>query len=231
MFKSFFLTRYWAIWAWGGAFLILAGTLAQVGIDVAINSWFGDFYNVIQDALGHPGTVSLSAYYLLLLGLANYAGAYVLIAVLLSFFSKHWVFRWRQAMTEYYVIHWKSLHQVEGASQRVQEDTKRFASIVESLGVNIIESTFTLIAFLPILWSLSKHVHIVPVLGELNHALVYGAILLALFGTVFLAVVGLRLPGFHAGAEMKIGQFAERVNFIAALFILDAIIGFFAGSF
>ncbi len=197
MFKSFFLTGFWAKWAWGGALLILSGTLAQVGIDVAINSWFGDFYNTIQDALGKPGSVSLSSYYLLLLGLAKYAAGYVLIAVLLGFFTKHWVFRWRQAMTEYYVSYWPILHRIEGASQRVQEDTKRFAAIVETLGVSIIESIFTLLAFLPILWELSRHVTIVPVLGELNHALIYGAILLALFGTVFLAVVGVQLPGLE----------------------------------
>jgi len=100
-------------------------------------------------------------------------------------------------MSEYYVRHWPILHCVEGASQRVQEDTKRFAAIVETLGVSMIESLFTLLAFLPILWELSRHVKIVPVLGELNHALIYGAILLALFGTLFLAVVGIRLPGLE----------------------------------
>ena len=197
MFKSFFLTKFWAQWAWGGAFLILGGTLAEVAIDVAINSWFGDFYNTIQEALGKPGSVSLSTYYLLLLGITKYAAGYVLVAVLLSFLTKHWVFRWRQAMTEYYVRHWPVLHRVEGASQRVQEDTKRFAAIVETLGVNFIESLFTLLAFLPILWELSRHVKLVPVLGELNHALIYGAILLALFGTFFLAIVGKHLPGLE----------------------------------
>ena len=197
MFKSFFLSRYWAKWAWGGALLILSGTIGQVAIDVAINSWFGEFYNTIQDALGKPGSVDLSSYYLLLLGLAKFAAGYVLIAVILGFFTKHWVFRWRQAMTEFYVSQWEKVHHIEGASQRVQEDTKRFASIVESLGVSMIESMLTLVAFLPILWELSKHVQVVPLLGDLNHALVYGAILLALFGTVFLALVGVHLPGLE----------------------------------
>ncbi len=87
MFKSFFLTRYWAQWAWGGALLILAGTLIQVSIDVAINSWFGDFYNTIQEALSKPGSVTLSSYYSLLIGLGKYAAGYVLIAVLLGFFT------------------------------------------------------------------------------------------------------------------------------------------------
>ena len=46
----------------------------------------------------------------------------------------------------------------EGAAQRVQEDTKRFAMIAESLGVKFIDSLMTLAAFLPILWGLSAHI-------------------------------------------------------------------------
>ena len=55
----------------------------------------------------------------------------------------------------------------------------------------------TLGAFLPILWTLSKKVDQVPFFGEVDHALVYLAILFALFGTVFLAMVGVKLPGLE----------------------------------
>ncbi|MFM8548443.1 MAG: SbmA/BacA-like family transporter, partial [Betaproteobacteria bacterium] len=57
----------------------------------------------------------------------------------------------------------------------------------------------TLFAFLPILWALSGHVKALPWIGEVQHALVYVAILFALAGTVLMAVVGVRLPGleFH----------------------------------
>jgi peptide/bleomycin uptake transporter len=51
---------------------------------------------------------------------------------------------------------WKQLRHIEGASQRVQEDTMRFAGIMEGLGVSMIDSVMTLIAFLPLLWSLSS---------------------------------------------------------------------------
>lgn len=197
MFKSFFLSRQWALWAWPGAALIFLGTWYQVQIDVQINDWFGGFYDVVQKALGKPGEVTIEEFFGFLLSFGKLAGTYVLVAVFLGFFTKHWVFRWRHAMNDFYMAHWSSLRNIEGASQRVQEDTKRFATIMESLGSNMMDSLMTLVAFLPILWTLSKKVAEVPILGDVDHALVYVAVLFALFGTVVLALVGIKLPGLE----------------------------------
>ena len=197
MFRSFFLSRQWALWAWPGAALIFLGTWYQVQIDVQINDWFGGFYDVVQKALGNPGAVTIEEFFGFLLSFGKLASTYVLVAVLLGFFTKHWVFRWRHAMNDFYMAHWSSLRHIEGASQRVQEDTKRFASIMESLGSNMMDSLMTLVAFLPILWTLSKKVSEVPILGAVDHALVYVAVLFALFGTVVLALVGIKLPGLE----------------------------------
>lgn len=197
MFKSFFMSRQSALWAWAGAALIFAGTWYQVQIDVSINEWFGGFYDLVQKALGSPGTVTLPEFFGFLMSFAKLAGIYVVVAVLLTFFTKHWVFRWRQCMNDFYMTHWQNLRQIEGASQRVQEDTKRFSAIVESLGSNMLDSMMTLFAFLPILWALSKKVHEVPFFGEVDHALVYVAVLFALLGTVVLAVIGIKLPGLE----------------------------------
>ena len=197
MFRSFFFSRQWALWAWPGAALIFLGTWYQVQIDVKINDWFGGFYDVVQKALGKPGEVTIEEFFGFLLTFGELAGTYVLLAVFLGFFTKHWVFRWRHAMNDFYMSHWSSLRNIEGASQRVQEDTKRFATIMESLGSNMMDSLMTLIAFLPILWTLSKKVSEVPILGALDHALVYVAVLFALLGTVVLALVGIKLPGLE----------------------------------
>ncbi len=197
MFKSFFLARRWLLWSWPGAALIFFGTWYQVQIDVQINDWFGGFYDIVQKALGKPGEVTLDEFFGFLLTFGKLAGVYVLVAVLLGFFTKHWVFRWRQAMNDFYMAHWERLRTIEGASQRVQEDTKRFATIMESLGSNMMDSLMTLVAFLPILWELSKKVSDVPLLGHVDHALVYVAILFALLGTVVLALVGIKLPGLE----------------------------------
>jgi peptide/bleomycin uptake transporter len=197
MFRSFFLSRQWAMWAWPGAALIFLGTWYQVQIDVKINDWFGGFYDVVQKALGKPGEVTIEEFFGFLLTFGELAGIYVLVAVFLGFFTKHWVFRWRHAMNDFYISHWSSLRNIEGASQRVQEDTKRFAAIMESLGSNMMDSLMTLVAFLPILWTLSKKVAEVPILGAVDHALVYVAVLFALFGTVILALIGIKLPGLE----------------------------------
>lgn len=197
MFRSFFLNREWLLWAWLGMAVIIGGTWYQVQIDVQINEWFGGFYDLVQKALGEPGAVSESELYEYIFTFARIAGTYVVVAVVLSFFVKHWVFRWRHAMNNFYMSHWEKLRNVEGASQRVQEDTKRFAAIMESLGSNLLDSILTLIAFLPILWELSKSIKVIPVIGEIEHALVYIAIIFALFGTAVLAVIGVKLPGLE----------------------------------
>ena len=132
----------------------MGGTYYQVQVDVMIDEWFGQFYDMVQKALTTPNAVTQAEFFGALFSFFKIAGIYVVIATLRSFFSKHWVFRWRTAMNDYYTRNWKKLHQIEGASQRVQEDTKRFAAIMEGLGVAFLDSVMTLFAFLPILWSL-----------------------------------------------------------------------------
>ncbi|MGB2079158.1 MAG: SbmA/BacA-like family transporter, partial [Vibrio sp.] len=121
----------------------------------------------------------------------------IMVAVANSFFVSHFVFRWRTAMTDYYTSKWDSVRHIEGASQRIQEDTMRFASIMENLGVKFLQSIMTLMAFLPILWGLSGYVTSLPMIGEVPQALVFVAILWSIFGTVLLGIAGVKLPGLE----------------------------------
>lgn len=191
------MNRQWMHWSIVGSALILFATWYKVELDVDINEWFGDFYNLIQKALGDPGSVTFDAYFAQLLTFSKIAGLYVAIAVILEFYIKHYIFRWRMAMNDYYMANWPRLRHVEGAAQRVQEDTMRFARIMEGLGVSFMRSVMTLFAFLPILWELSGHVTELPWIGAVSQSLVYVAILFALAGTVLLAVVGIKLPGLE----------------------------------
>lgn len=197
MFRSFFLNRQWLHWSFAGSVIILAVTWFKVQLDVKINEWFGSFYNLIQKALAKPGAVTLDEYFAELLTYFQIAAVYVLVAFLLDFFIKHYIFRWRTAMNDYYTSHWTAVRHIEGAAQRIQEDTMQFARIMESLGVSFMRSIMTLIAFLPVLWVLSKQVKELPWIGPVDHSLVYIAILVALAGTVLLAVVGVKLPGLE----------------------------------
>ena len=197
MFRAFFLNRRWWMWSLLGTILILVANWYQVELDVKINDWFGSFYNLVQKALAKPNAVTLDEFLAHLVTFGQIAGVYVFIAVMVDFFTKHYVFRWRTAMNDYYMQHWHLVRHIEGASQRVQEDTMRFARIVEGLGVSFMRSLLTLVAFLPILWTLSAQVEELPWIGPVEHALVYVAILMALFGTVLLATIGLKLPGLE----------------------------------
>ena len=68
---------------------------------------------------------------------------------------------------------------------------------MEGLGAELLRSLMTLIAFTPILWGLSKSITVLPWIGEVEHALVWVAILSALGGTIILASVGIKLPGIE----------------------------------
>ena len=197
MFRSFFLSRRWLPWSVLGTLLILAATWYRVQLDVQINEWFGTFYDLVQRALSTPGSITLPQYWQQLSTFLSIAMIYITVAVLVDFFVKHYVFRWRQAMNDYYMAHWPRLRTIEGAAQRVQEDTMRFARIVESLGVELVRSLMTLAAFLPILWGLSDKITSIPVIGAIPHSLVWVSIGWAVFGTLLLAVTGVLLPGLE----------------------------------
>ena len=187
----------WTRWSIGGSALIIFMTYLQVQVSVAINSWYGPFYDLVQAALGHTGHVTLGQFYGQLLTFAEVASVAVTAGVLTLFFASHYVFRWRTAMNDFYMTHWTRLRTVEGASQRIQEDTMRFSSTVEDLGVSLVNSIMTLIAFLPVLLALSAKVTALPLVGAVPHPLVVAALFWSMLGTAFLALVGVRLPGLQ----------------------------------
>ena len=197
MFRSFFGNRRWMHWSLLGSATILVVTWYKVQLDVRINEWFGDFYDTLQQALAAPGSVAFADFLAKCLTFAEIAAIYITVAVLLEFFVRHYVFRWRTAMNDFYMARWHRVRHIEGAAQRVQEDTMRFARIVEGLGVAFMRSVMTLVAFLPLLWDLSEHVTELPWIGQVDHALVYLAIVSAAAGTVLLAIVGIKLPGLE----------------------------------
>ncbi len=196
-FWAFSAPHKWMRWSILGSALIIFTTYFQVQVSVAINAWYGPFYDMIQTALSKPGQVSLVDFYFQLATFASIASVAVVMIALTRFFVSHYVFRWRTAMNDYYMANWPRLRFVEGASQRVQDDTMRFSTTVEGLGVNLIDSVMTLIAFLPVLMRLSANVTELPLIGHIPNALVVVAIVWSLFGTGFLALIGIRLPGLY----------------------------------
>ncbi len=203
MFR-FFTTRKWALWAWLGSALILSSLWIQVEIDVKINEWFGEFYDMIQKALATPNAVTIEEYWVSLFSFIYLAGIYVAIAVAVSFFTAHFLFRWRTAMVEWYHSVYDQARTIEGAAQRVQEDTIKFSRIMEGLGTSFIESIMVLVQFIPILFGLSVGIPIF-FFGDWQYGLITGAIVWSVGGTLFLIALGwlLRLVGVEYDLQKK----------------------------
>ncbi len=187
----------WQRWSVLGSIAILFVTYFQVQVSVAINNWYGPFWDMIQAAVSKARVVTGGEFYGQIWIFLSIALVAVAVSVVTRFFVSHFVFRWRTAMNDYYMAHWPKLRTVEGASQRVQEDTMRFARTTEDLGVSLIDSVMTLIAFTPVLIRLSANVTELPLVGSVPYPLLVAAIFWSLFGTVLLAVVGIKLPGLE----------------------------------
>ena len=184
-------------WSVLGSALIVFVLYFNVEVSVAINNWYGSYFDLIQMALNKPGSVDISKLYSGLVDITGVLMTYIVVLVMLNFFTSHYIFRWRAAMNELYVNEWPRLRSVEGASQRVQEDTKRFANTTEDLGTSFVSAILTLIAFLPILAVLSKSVPEIPFLGKVPYSLVVVSLVWSIFGTGLLAIIGVRLPGLE----------------------------------
>ena len=201
----------WQWWSVVGSSVIIFSTYYSVQVSVAINHWRRPFFDLIQGAFGTTAedgvsvdtpertAEEVSSIYDQMLDLviifAEIAFVAIVIIVLTRFFVSHYIFRWRTAMNNYYTKQWERVRKIEGASQRVQEDTMRFAEIMENLGVGIVDAVMTLFAFLPLLWALSSYVEELPIVGAIPYPLFTAALFWSLFGTSFLAAVGIKLPG------------------------------------
>ena len=196
-FWSWFSPHPWQRWSILGSALILFIVYFQVQVSVAVNNWYGPFWDYIQNVMSKQTTSNTTEYYGQVASFAGLALVGMNVAVLNAFLVSHWIFRWRTAMNNYYMAHWSKLRHIEGASQRVQEDTMRFSQIMEGLGVSFVDSIMTLIAFMPVLTRLSTHITELPLVGAIPHPLVIAAVGWSLFGTICLIVAGVKLPGLQ----------------------------------
>ena len=212
MLKSFFLEKKWRLWSWGGLLLLIVSLWFQVQMTVAINTWYGKFYDLLQNAGDYVDKPQegiqlffsqlISLEYILNgfegdLSFVVIAFPYIFLAIFTGWFTRIYGLRWREAMTFNYIPKWQAVEsEIEGASQRIQEDCNRFARIIESLGLQVIRALMTLIAFIPILWTLSDKVDI-PILKDIEGSLVWFTLIISLGGIVISWFVGIKLPGLE----------------------------------
>ena len=229
MIKSFFLSRKWRLWAWGGFVFIIGSLLAQTWIDVKINEWYKGFYDILQK----PAENDISDFWDGILLFLKLAIPYVIIYTITNYFTRLYAFRWREAITFAYMPYWKKIDaKVEGASQRIQEDCMNFAKIVESIGLQIVRALMLLIAFTPILWGLSSNV-VLPWLKDINGSLVWISLATSLGGILISWFVGYKLPGLEYNNQVVEAAFRkelvygedDRINYVKPPTILELFSG------
>ncbi|KKJ77277.1 transporter [Kiloniella litopenaei] len=212
MFHSFFKSRKWALWAYGGSIILLSIVWVQVQISVILNKWYEKFYDLLQKAGDFKDNPEegIRQFYETVFGL-EYLSTWtdedlsflvivmplVILSVFANWFTRIYVLRWREAMTFNFIPRWRSVKkEIEGASQRIQEDCHRFAVIVEHLGTDIVNSLLTLIAFIPILWTLSEKVEI-PYIKDIDGSLVWLSLIVSVGGVITSWIIGSKLPGIE----------------------------------
>ena len=103
----------WSRWSILGSALILFTSYFQVQVSVAVNDWYGPFYDLVQAALSKAQPVTAVQFYFQLATFAEIAFVAVTVGVSDQIFVSHYIFRWRTAMNDYYAAHWPGLRTVE----------------------------------------------------------------------------------------------------------------------
>ncbi len=191
LLKSYFYSKKYRLWAWGGSLFLFIITWVQVYLTVLLNKWYGKFYDILQQAS------DIGAFWDSILIFIYIAIPYIFIAMISFYFAQHYAFKWREAITYYYLPLWeKADANIEGASQRIQQDTYEFSKALERLGLGLFSALLTLIAFIPILWALSEKITI-PFLVDIDGSLVYIAFFTSIGGIAISYIVGIKLPGIE----------------------------------
>jgi peptide/bleomycin uptake transporter len=190
MIRAFFASKKWFIWAYGGGIFILASLYGQVYVTVLVNEWYRTFFDMLQ----RPGEHTMDDFWKSMTYWALVTGPFWILAAVTNYVMRLYALNWREAITFNYLPRWKNVTEdIEGASQRIQEDTFRFTRIIESLGVQIAQAVMMLIAFIPVLWNLGREIDVGWV-KNIPGVLVWAVLLINIGGLCLSWMVGSKLP-------------------------------------
>ncbi len=166
----------------------------QSYLGLRFNDWYKVFYDALEkrdyeaflDSFIQLGTFDFI--HITTWGFVPLAVLSILLFAAVQYIGQSFSFYWRESITKEYLPRWKdTLDDIEGASQRLQEDTRKFSWMVWMLGQGLVKSIMTLVFFLPILWTLSEGF-------EITGYLVWVSLGLSVGGLLVSAVIGRKLP-------------------------------------
>ena len=185
------------LFAASGLVVFVAHQGFRAYLKYAINEWYGRFYDTLQQAVEFSSGDADDAWraaqrakvWAQLLEFATIVAPAVAVHPVANYIRNRWVLAWRLALIESYVALWDTAHPpIEGASQRVHEDTQRFAAGVQGCVATVLDALLTLIVFCPLLW-------------RLDPALMGVAVATAVAGVGVSALVGRHLVDLEVGNQ------------------------------
>jgi vitamin B12/bleomycin/antimicrobial peptide transport system ATP-binding/permease protein len=183
--------------AWGFVGIIIAVSLAQVGMNVRLSYVSRDIYNALQEK-------SAAKFWSVITDewvpwVAVYIASFVLSFVVSSTFKM----RWRAWATDRAMGLWlnKKAHYrlgfikdgVDNPDQRISDDIHKFVETSTSLAVGLLKQVTTLVSFSVILWTISAEFTLPGTETKVPGLLLWVALVYAVFGTVVAHLIGRRL--------------------------------------
>lgn len=188
-----------------------------------LNEWYNEFYDLLQTAssslLLSPSLDLLSGesvdsndvtnsrmkdVYDKLWEFAWLVFPMCIVHPVVKYLRAHWSFAWRLALMKAYMEKWRPQSRpVEGAAQRVHEDTQRFSSGLNGCMVVVLDAVCTLVVFVPVLLDIGSRVRAPDWLEYLEGAwilcLAAGS---ALLGLLVASIVGRKLVGLEVNNQV-----------------------------
>lgn len=185
LFKIFYQARRGYAITIGSLLVVL--TCSAVGLDLAFNSWRGTFWSAVQ-----AKDIELVIEQLWVFGALAFTsiGLYTTI----SYTTQRYSLEWRQELCSSLLKRWSSrdgdLSGIESPDQRIQEDSAKFVTLLNSLFLGLVTALLTLILFIPLLSSIGAS--LIPLFG--------------ISGAIWLPSVCVALSGLGFGVTSILGR-------------------------
>ena len=183
---------------WAGRILlaaVVAIELSIVGLTVLLNEWNNAFYNALQNRDWNAFVYQLGYFCVL-------ATVFILLAVYQLYLNQWLQIRWRQWLTRQYLDHWLAGANhyrmqllgdaADNPDQRIAEDVSQFIQLTLTIGLQLLNSTVTLLSFMVILWALSAAapLHLFGMTVNIPGYLLWAALIYAVIGTAITHLIG-----------------------------------------
>ena len=215
MFYEFFCAQSCktTLGAWIGLVVVVGYAFFLAHVKAQLNDFYSRFYDLLQkggddfetgSGMFGSGYTDYSAQ--VTAELWNFA---LIVAPLVSaspaakYVRSAWAFAWRLALMKAYLIAWDTKQEpIEGASQRLHEDSQRFATALEGCLITVLDALFTLVVFTPILVSLSQEIAPPFAMGIFSDVWLWGmAFTCSLVGLVGAVLFGQKLVGLEVANQ------------------------------